>query len=211
MKTTWTEAQDAALRAAYPDTLSREIGEVLGRTERAVYQRAAALGLSKSFAFLSSMASARYRSGTTMSPDTQFKPGHSTWNKGMKGLDIGGKETRYQPGNKPHSWLPIGSTRISKEGISQIKVTDTGYPPRDWKAQHVVVWEQHNGPVPRGSIVVFCNRDRNDRRIENLECITRAENMHRNSLHRYPKEIALAMQAIGVLNRQINKHQRPAP
>ena len=54
-------------------------------------------------------------------------------------------------------------------------------------------------------IVVF--RDRNKRNIDqaNLEAITRAENMRRNSYHRYGQEIARAVQLRGVLNRQINK------
>lgn len=40
--------------------------------------------------------------------------------------------------------------------------------------------------------------------LDRVECISLAENMRRNSYHNYPKEIALAIQLRGVLNRKIN-------
>lgn len=46
--------------------------------------------------------------------------------------------------------------------------------------------------------------------VDRLECITKGENMRRNTLHRYPKEIADVIRARAVLNRRINhveKHQ----
>ncbi|CAB3960116.1 hypothetical protein LMG7053_06166 [Achromobacter ruhlandii] len=45
---------------------------------------------------------------------------------------------------------------------------------------------------------------------DKVECISFAENMRRNTLHRYPKEIAHAIQMRGALNRRIRnveKHQ----
>lgn len=46
--------------------------------------------------------------------------------------------------------------------------------------------------------------------IDRVECITLAENMRRNMLHRYPKEIVRVIQLRGALNRRIRnveKHQ----
>lgn len=39
---------------------------------------------------------------------------------------------------------------------------------------------------------------------DRLELVTRAENMARNTLHRYPKEVAQLIQLRGALNRKIN-------
>ena len=43
----WTRADDDAVRAMYQTHSAREISEQIGRTERAVYQRANDLGLRK--------------------------------------------------------------------------------------------------------------------------------------------------------------------
>jgi hypothetical protein len=129
----------------------------------------------------------------------------------MKGLHIGGEATQFKPGNKPHTWRPVGSERVTDDGIRQRKVTDTGCTPRDWKAIHVLMWEAENGPVPRGHIVVFKDRNRERLALENFELVTRQELMRRNSYHtRYPKEIARLIQLKGALQRQINKRERSA-
>ena len=43
---------------------------------------------------------------------------------------------------------------------------------------------------------------------DKVECISRAENMKRNSYHRYGKEIASLVQLRGAINRQINKRSK---
>lgn len=134
-----------------------------------------------------------------------FKKGHATWNKGMTGLQIGGIETRFKPGNKPHGWKPIGSERIDKDGILMRKYSDTGIKRDDWKPVHVHIWEEINGKVPKGSAVIFDDGNKRNFEIENLKCLTRAELMQRNSVHRFPKEIQRLCQLRGALNRQINK------
>ena len=84
-------------------------------------------------------------------------------------------------------------------------MTDTGYTPRDYVAVHHLVWAEHYGPVPAGHAIVFRDGNKNNFNIENLECVSRAELMRRNTVHRYPKEIALAVQLRGALNRKLNR------
>lgn len=59
----WMPDELELLRARYPDQLTSEIAEMLGRPVSAVYARAAKLGLSKSEAFRSSAASGRLAKG----------------------------------------------------------------------------------------------------------------------------------------------------
>ncbi|MGH8431787.1 MAG: HNH endonuclease signature motif containing protein, partial [Solimonas sp.] len=88
-------------------------------------------------------------------------------------------------------------------------VTDTGYTPDDYVEVHRLLWEEHFGPIPAGHTVVFRNRDKTNTRIDNLELITRAELMRRNSYHNnYPKEIGRVIQLRGQIVRQINKRAR---
>ncbi|MEG7227362.1 HNH endonuclease signature motif containing protein, partial [Pseudomonas aeruginosa] len=104
-----------------------------------------------------------------------------------------GSATRFKKGQKPHTWLPVGSTRISADGYLQRKISDTGYPPRDWKGIHILLWEEHFGPIPTGHCVCFKDNNKQNVVIDNLELITRAERMRRNSIHRYPPELKSAI------------------
>lgn len=111
--------------------------------------------------------------------------------QGVRGWSAGGRvrETQFKPGGRPHSWLPIGSERTSKDGYLQRKVTDTGYPPRDGVGVHILIWREHCGEIPPGHVVVFRDRNKHNLQLGNLELISRAENCRRNSIHRYPPEL----------------------
>jgi hypothetical protein len=79
-----------------------------------------------------------------------------------------------------------------------------------WRAVHLVEWEKVHGPLPAGHALAFKNGDKTDRRLDNLECITRAALMARNSVHNLPKPLKQAVQLLGALNRQIRKrHSMP--
>lgn len=205
----WTDAELYRVVEFYPEIPTHELAKVLGRSCSAVYWAAYGLGLRKSQAFCASPASGRTTGRQGIG--TRFPKGHRPWNKGMKGFDAGGrsKETRFKKGHRPQTWRPVGSYRYS-HGYLQQKITDTGYPPRDWKAVHVLLWEKHHGPVPDGHVVIFKNGRKDDIRIENLELLTRGENMRRNSFwNNYPPELAKVIQLRGALNRQINQREAP--
>lgn len=197
------------LRREYPHKPTTRVARKLRRSLSATYQRARIEGLSKSSAYLASVDSGRLRAMDARGRAYRFQKGHKTWNKGLS-VDIGGKETRFQTGHRPQTWRPIGSERIDRDGILWRKVSDTRDKRADWKAVHVLVWEAEHGPLPVGKFVVFADRDRRNFDPSNLLAVTRAENMRRNTYHRYPKEVARLIQLRGALNRQINKRERHA-
>lgn len=104
--------------------------------------------------------------------DGKFKPGCIPWNKG-KSYQPGGKskETRFKKGLKPPLYRPVGSERIDRDGYIVIKVEDH----KPWKLKHRHIWEQHNGPIPKGHVILFNNGDKTDFRIENLLLISRKQ------------------------------------
>lgn len=203
----WTEAELELLRASYADTPTAELAELFGRLVGSVYQKAITIGLRKSQAHLASTASGRLQQGGGVGKATRFQKGHASWNRGRKGYQPGGASvaTQFQKGARPHTWRPIGTERINADGYRDRKITDTGYPPRDWRGVHLLLWEEHHGPVPPGHAVVFRNGNKADVRIENLELLTRRELMARNTVHNLPAAIVQVVQLRGALVRQINR------
>jgi hypothetical protein len=193
----------------YPHVETSVIAWFCDCSPSAVYSRAGALGLKKDRATVAQVARER------MTPDHpgrahQFTKGQVPFNKGLKGINYPGSvPTQFKPGQKPHSWAPIGTERISKGGYMQRKVSDTGYRRRDWIAVHILVWQEHTGQqLPKGHAVVFRDRDVKNLDPANLECITRAELMARNTIHRYPKPLKHAIRLVKKLQRTVNEKQK---
>ena len=135
----------------------------------------------------------------------QFKKGCVPWNKGKKmPFNENSAKTQFKTGNLPHNHRPVGSERFSKDGYLEIKIAD----PKTWKGAHILLWEEHNGKLPKGHCVVFRDGDKQNIVIENLECVSRGELMKRNSIHNYPAEIVHLHQLRTALNRQINKRTK---
>lgn len=203
----YTPAEEQQIRELYPDMKTEKLAQLMGRETHSIYQKAKAMGIKKSEAYLATPDACRLRRGGNIGVDTRFKKGVPTWNKGIS-YQAGGAsvQTQFKPGSKPHNWVPVGSERLL-EGYLQRKITDTGYPPRDWRMVHVMVWEEANGPVPPRHVVIFKNKDKSDIRLDNLELISRGDLMKRNSYHQYGKEVAQLVQLKGAITRQINKRE----
>ncbi|EZO33355.1 hypothetical protein AJ61_03573, partial [Pseudomonas aeruginosa 3574] len=128
IRETWTAEQELVLLRLYPDMPNEVLAARLNKTLQQICSKAYRLGLKKSPEF-----SKKIRQDWDSA--TRFKKGNTPWNCGMKGLPARGRssETQFKKGQKPHTWLPVGSTRVSADGYLQRKISDTGYPPRDWK------------------------------------------------------------------------------
>lgn len=206
----WDEAKVELLKKHYATMPIDELSRLVNRTRNAIYVKAHDLGLKRDSQFLAEQNRRLGRALSGISRGTQFQKGHVPANKGVKGFDAGGRshETRFSPGHRPQTWKPIGSERLSTEGYLQRKVTDTGYPPRDWRAVHVMLWEVVNGPVPRGHKVCFIDGDKTNIVYMNLELVSDAEMMRRNTIRRYPKDVALCAQALGRVKKAIQRRSR---
>ena len=204
----WTAEEDEILGRLYPNEPTNTVAEKLGRSVSSVFNRAEQSDLHKSAEYLASPHASRFRRGYHLGWEHRFKKGAAPHNKGLRRPGWGPgrmKETQFKKGNTPFHARPLGSERIAKDGYIERKIAETGTK-RDWKGVHILAWETANGPVPDGHAVVFKDGNKQNTVIENLELISRADLMRRNSYHtKYPKEVGLAIQLVGALNRQIRK------
>lgn len=102
--------------------------------------------------------------------DTRIKPGSMPHNKGKPG-NAGWKSTQFKAGRMPWNYKPVGAERINRDGYVEIKIAD----PKTWRAKHVILWEQANGPVPKGHAVIFGDGNRSNFEPDNLILISRRE------------------------------------
>ncbi|WP_140186854.1 HNH endonuclease signature motif containing protein [Providencia stuartii] len=99
-----------------------------------------------------------------------FPKGHTPVNKGKKGLTRANSRS-FKKNNIPHNYQPIGTEVITTDGYIKVKIAH----PRTWKHKHILVWEKHNGPVPKGHVIKFIDCNPLNCDIENLMSITRSE------------------------------------
>jgi hypothetical protein len=102
------------------------------------------------------------------------------WNKGKKGLNIGGKETQFKKGNLPHNTLYDGCVRIRHHKRDNRDYQWIRISKGNWKMYSRYVWEQHNGKIPAAHIIVHKDGNTLNCDITNLEMISMAENIKRN-------------------------------
>lgn len=101
---------------------------------------------------------------------TQFKKGITPWNKGQKGTG-GWEPTQFKKGHQPVNYKPVGTERINVYGYVEIKISD----PNKWKAKHVSIWEEANGHVPNGHVIIFADGNKQNITLNNLLLISRKE------------------------------------
>lgn len=102
---------------------------------------------------------------------TQFKKGHVPYNKSMKKFWVGGEDTQFQKGHRPHNYKPVGTERINTDGYVDIKIAD----PNKWKGKHKIIWEEKNGPIPNGHVLIFGDGNKLNVTLDNLILIPRSK------------------------------------
>lgn len=205
--TQWSENDLEILKKEYPDQPCAAVAATLGKSKKQVYAAAHKYGIKKSESFKASHLSGRLTG--TVGTKTRFQKNAPSWNAGIKiGTKGNSVKTQFKSGQKPPNYKPVGSQRTTGDGILQVKVSDTGYPPDDWKSVHSELWKKHNGEIPDGSVVIFRNGNKTDIRIENLALVTRVELIKHNSIMRYPPEVRQVMRTVGIIKREIRNKEK---
>ncbi len=117
------------------------------------------------------------------------------------------KRTFFSKDHIPHNTKYDGAIRISqKEGDRPYKLVRVRM--REWKLLHRHIWEQVNGEIPEGYLVTFRDGNAENCSIDNLQLMSKQENMVRNSYHNYAPELVDLIHTRAVLTRIINKQSK---
>lgn len=133
-----------------------------------------------------------------------FIEGQTSWNKGTKGV-CKGNSTSFKKGQKPYNQQPIGTERIDDDGYILVK-TNKPSPynnqPTRFRHKHLEEWEKaNNREVPKGMLISFLDGNKLNCSPDNLELISKAENLYRNN-HGYknlPEEVKPSMRVLAKL------------
>lgn len=115
----------------------------------------------------------RGKYGFRTSARNWYREGHVPWNKGMKGWWAPGTErTWFKKGNRPQTWVPVGSETVDRNGYLKVKIAE----PNKWAYKHRLIWEQHHSrPVPPGHVVIFGDGNKRNCDPDNLILVSRQQ------------------------------------
>lgn len=208
----WTTQEDDIMCEKYPHIQTNDLCKLLNRPYSSVSNRAYFLGIKKSEAFLKSDLSGRLTKLSESGKVYRYQKGHTPFNKGKpmpSEVYEKVKHTMFKKGQTSLNALPIGNevNRFDKRtGKSYVMIKIESSLKLVYK--HTYVWQQHYGKVAKGYNIVFKDGNSMNCIIENLECISNAELMARNTIHRYPEELKSTIKIISKLNKRIKEHEK---
>lgn len=210
----WTADELHTLRELYANTPTAAIAKQLNRGISGTYGMAMKLGLAKSDAYFRANLVACGRNAAERGTATRFPKGHVPANKGLRrpGYAPGRmRDTQFKsggfPANRDPDFYVLGALRVNADGYIDMRVSfEPGA--KGWRALHRILWEDAHGPIPKGHVVTFKDRDKLNVELDNLELLSLADNCRRNSIHNLPLELRSTINALGALKRKINRHEK---
>lgn len=201
-RTSFTAQEDEIIATNYLSIPIKQLAKNLGRSYTGIMGRINAMGLE----IPKEIREDRKAIG-------MYRKGQAPPNKGRKQVEYMSAEaiertakTRFRAGNKPHNSLPEGTVIIKKERKSEKWYKYEVQPKGRMELYHKMMWERVNGKIPESHCLWFLDGDTMNVELENLELITRAENMRRNSIHNNPAEIQTSIRLISKLNKKLKQY-----
>jgi hypothetical protein len=167
--THWTSALDKYVREHYGTRTTTQMADDLGTTRSALKNRVHKLGIFlpedvKNERRKSALGKIAHNAGEKMSADKYGKC----------------SATFFKKGKLPHNTRHDGAISVRKDksgwAYKHIRIQKA-----KWVLLHRKVWEDANGAIPYGHIIGFKDGDSMNCDIDNLYCMSKADNMIRNS------------------------------
>ena len=198
----------------YADEDTKELAKELGISINKIYRIADKLKLKKSQEYLDNWQLSGRGKILEAGKAFRFKKGQKSFNKGMNPKDYMPPEsyakllpTQFKKGGLPPNTLHDGAItlRHDKNGKKYLYIRIAK---AKWILYHQKIYQDEHGPIPKNHIIVFKDRNTFNVSLDNLECITRIENMHRNSLHRLSPEIKQTIRTLTKLKKTIRNGKK---
>lgn len=144
----------------------------------------------------------------------QFEPGHTPANKGKKMSPEAYEKcgpTMFCKGQTPVNHKPVGTESVRRnykrnQMFVYVKVAE----PNIWRMKHILEWEKHNGPVPKGKAIIFADGNPQNTDIDNLVMVSRSQLavMNRWGIHGYDKQTAEVAANVASLKIVVSERKR---
>lgn len=195
-----TEDEKRIIRERFPNEFTYVIAREMGRSYSSVANYAYQAGVHKSEEFRAREYGRQAQRLKECGNPHRFSKGHTPINKGSKmspEVYAKAKATMFKKGQAPHNAKPDGYERVDVEGYTYVRVNGK------FVQKHHLVWQQANGPVPKGMSVVFKDGNKQNFALDNLELLSRKELMLRNTIQRYPEEIISTIKVLSKLKKHL--------
>ena len=142
--------------------------------------------------------------------DTKFKKGHRTgkyYPPSTPEAKARSQATQFKKGHRTHNYMEVGTIARTSDGYLRIKVGD----PNKWEFLQRHIYEEHYGPLPEDSRVVFLDGNHDNMDIDNLVALTKeeyAEYMFRSGAGTTEKELSRARAYCAKINVRIRELNR---
>ena len=144
----------------------------------------------------------------------QFEPGSTPANKGKKMSPEAYEKcapTKFRKGQTPVNHKPVGTESVRRnykrnQMFVYVKVAE----PNIWRMKHIMEWEKHNGPVPKGKAIIFADGNPQNTDIDNLVMVSRSQLavMNRWGIHGYDKQTAEVAANVASLKIVVSERKR---
>ena len=210
----FTAEEDQFLRDNYLTLDLVQMGEALNRNHTSIHGRLPRLGLKIPAEITLERLQKSFKRLQDSGLTHQFKKGIILHNKGKKMSAEQyekSKATMFKSGQLPANTIYFGKPYL------HTRTRNDGYVERIWfiqegaskRSAYLAYLCRQNGIDLTGKKPILKDGFDHSRAptFEDIIIVTNAENMRRNTVHRYPPEVVKLCQLKGALQRQINKYQ----
>jgi hypothetical protein len=202
----WSDKETQQLIALYPHHSGAELSIMLGRKEKAISDKAKSLRLTKTPEYKAKLKEIHIARVKELGKQYQYKKGRTPHNKGVPMSPETFekiKHTLWQKGSTAFNTKPIGYERLQQDKSGHHYLYIKYEEGKRLMLKNRYVWQQHHGPIPKDHIIVFRDGNQLNCDISNLECISKSENILRNSINHQPKELKECIMLLSKINKTI--------
>lgn len=151
----WTEEKKAYLRQIYEGKTYKEIAELMTEEFKEDFSVTQVNNMLKR---------EKLKTGTI----NKFQKGHTPWNKGT-GKPRKPKTREYT--KRQANQAPVGTETLTTDGYINVKVAE----PNVWELKHRFLYKKYKGEIPKGYVVIFADKNKNNFELDNLILVSRKQ------------------------------------